>query len=85
MQRDIARYGNFWNRLDVILTVMSYCKGATCRNPFLRVHPDGRCVPSHLQPPHAPLHSIWTAVSNATHGASLSVQTRGRLQQTQIP
>lgn len=43
MQRDVGRYGNFWNRLDVILTVMSYCKGATCRNPFLRVHPDGRC------------------------------------------
>ncbi|KAG2489560.1 hypothetical protein HYH03_012011 [Edaphochlamys debaryana] len=29
------------DRLDAVLTVMSYCSGITCRNPFLRIHPDG--------------------------------------------
>ncbi|PNH09674.1 Arylsulfatase [Tetrabaena socialis] len=29
------------DRLDAVLTVMSYCSGVLCRNPFLRLHPDG--------------------------------------------
>ncbi|KAG2440650.1 hypothetical protein HYH02_010229 [Chlamydomonas schloesseri] len=29
------------DRLDAVLTVMSYCSGATCRNPFIAIHPDG--------------------------------------------
>ncbi|PNH01119.1 Arylsulfatase [Tetrabaena socialis] len=29
------------NRLDALLQVMGYCKGASCRAPWARVHPEG--------------------------------------------
>ncbi|KAG2446697.1 hypothetical protein HYH02_008263 [Chlamydomonas schloesseri] len=29
------------DRLDALLTVLAYCRGDTCRNPFSRIHPDG--------------------------------------------
>ncbi|KAG2425492.1 hypothetical protein HXX76_013701 [Chlamydomonas incerta] len=31
-------------RLDAVLTVLSYCSGDTCRQPFSRIHPDGAVV-----------------------------------------
>ncbi|KXZ51604.1 hypothetical protein GPECTOR_12g568 [Gonium pectorale] len=34
--------GRLVNRLDALLQVMGYCKGATCRRPWARLHPDGR-------------------------------------------
>ena len=37
-------FKRLYDRLDAVLTVMSYCSGATCRNPFIAIHPDGRCV-----------------------------------------
>ncbi|GFR41741.1 hypothetical protein Agub_g2494 [Astrephomene gubernaculifera] len=32
------------DRLDAALTVMSYCSGSTCTQPFSRIHPDGSVV-----------------------------------------
>ncbi|PNW86422.1 hypothetical protein CHLRE_02g085850v5 [Chlamydomonas reinhardtii] len=29
------------DRLDALLTVLAYCRGNTCRDPFSRMHPDG--------------------------------------------
>ncbi|KAG2440647.1 hypothetical protein HYH02_010226 [Chlamydomonas schloesseri] len=34
-------FKRLYDRLDAVLTVMSYCSGATCRNPFIAIHPDG--------------------------------------------
>eukprot|EP00198_Chlamydomonas_reinhardtii_P008375 XP_001697712.1 predicted protein [Chlamydomonas reinhardtii] len=34
-------FKRLYDRLDAVLTVMSYCSGATCRNPFIVIHPDG--------------------------------------------
>ncbi|KAG2425490.1 hypothetical protein HXX76_013699 [Chlamydomonas incerta] len=34
-------FKRLYDRLDAVLTVMSYCSGATCRNPFVAIHPDG--------------------------------------------
>ena len=29
------------DRLDAVLSVLAYCRGATCRNPWKALHPEG--------------------------------------------
>eukprot|EP00955_Chlamydomonas_euryale_P080643 363446-Chlamydomonas_euryale.AAC.14 len=33
--------GRLIDRLDALMTVMAYCKGPSCRNPWRVLHPDG--------------------------------------------